>query len=112
MATTAKSPALKPSRTRASKTTTAVADSNRPSAAAAAVEAPPKTEPVSPTGKLGMLVGLLRREADATLADMTAATGWQAHSVRGALAGSLKKKLGLPIISEKAEGVRVYRIAA
>lgn len=111
MATTAKSPALKPSRTRASKTTTAVAEGDRPPAAAG-VEPSVETAPVSPTGKLGMLVGLLRREAGATLADMSAATGWQAHAVRGALAGSLKKKLGLPITSEKADGGRVYRIAS
>lgn len=110
MARTAKSPALKPSRTRALKTMTAVAESDRRPAAAA--DPSPGTAPVSPTGKLGMLVGLLRREAGATLADMTAATGWQAHSVRGALAGSLKKKLGLPVTSEKADGGRVYRIAS
>ena len=38
-------------------------------------------------------------------------TGWQAHSVRGALSGALKKKLGLIIISAKTEAGRVYRIA-
>ncbi len=41
---------------------------------------------------------------------MTAATGWQAHSVRGAMSGALKKKLGLIIASEKTEAGRVYRI--
>jgi hypothetical protein len=39
-----------------------------------------------------------------------AATGWQAHSVRGAMSGALKKKLGLIIESEKAAAGRVYRI--
>jgi len=39
-----------------------------------------------------------------------AATGWQAHSVRSAMSGALKKKLGLVIESEKAAGGRVYRI--
>ena len=44
---------------------------------------------------------------------MVAATGWQAHSVRGAMSATLKKKLGLTITSEKIEGrSRVYRIAA
>ncbi|HXQ17725.1 MAG TPA: DUF3489 domain-containing protein [Caulobacteraceae bacterium] len=42
--------------------------------------------------------------------DMMAATGWQAHSVRSAMSGALKKKLGLVIESEKAAGGRVYRI--
>ncbi|MCB1498644.1 MAG: DUF3489 domain-containing protein [Bauldia sp.] len=52
---------------------------------------------------------MLRRPNGATLADLVTATGWQAHSVRGALAGSLKKK-GYIIISEKTDSVRRYRI--
>jgi hypothetical protein len=43
---------------------------------------------------------------------MQSATGWQAHSVRGAISGALKKKLGLEVTSEKIDGRgRVYRIA-
>jgi hypothetical protein len=42
---------------------------------------------------------------------MVEATGWQAHTVRGALAGALKKRLGLAVTSEKVDGARVYRIA-
>ena len=46
-----------------------------------------------------------------TVAEAAAATGWQPHTVRGALAGALKKWLGLPTISEKdAERARVYRV--
>jgi hypothetical protein len=41
---------------------------------------------------------------------MMQATGWQAHSVRGALSGALKKKLALAVISTKTEAGRVYRI--
>jgi hypothetical protein len=44
------------------------------------------------------------------LEDMMAATGWQAHSVRGAMSGALKKNQGLVIESEKAAAGRVYRI--
>ena len=66
--------------------------------------------PVAPGGKLGQLAGLLRRAEGATLDDMVAATGWQAHSVRGAISGSLKKKLGLAITSVKTDAGRVYRI--
>lgn len=61
--------------------------------------------------KLDTLVRLLGQPAGATLAELTAATGWQAHSVRGALSGSLKKK-GHSIVSQKAEGERRYRIGA
>ncbi len=64
----------------------------------------------SPKGKLGIVVGLLRRPNGASLEDLMAATGWQKHSVRGALSGAVKKKLGLAVISEKVDGARVYRI--
>ena len=48
----------------------------------------------------------------ATIDEMVAATGWQSHTVRGAMAGALKKRLGLSIASDKVEGRgRVYRIA-
>ena len=47
------------------------------------------------------------------IAEIVAATGWQPHTVRGAFAGALKKRLGLAIASEKVEGRgRVYRIDA
>ena len=62
-------------------------------------------------GKLGLIVELLKRPQGADLSDMMEATGWQQHSVRGALAGALKKQRGLAIISEKGEGPRIYRIA-
>ena len=62
-------------------------------------------------GKIGVLVGLLRRPEGATVGAMMAATGWQAHSVRGAMSGAVKKSLGLNIASEKTDGGRVYRIA-
>ncbi len=65
----------------------------------------------APKGKLGALVALLQREDGATVPEMMEATGWQAHSVRGAMAGALKKKLKLNIASSKTEGgERRYRI--
>ena len=70
----------------------------------------PAPEPATPKGKLGQLVELLRAPGGGTIEAMSAATGWQAHSVRGALAGSLKKKLGLAVVSEKTQAGRVYRI--
>lgn len=63
------------------------------------------------TSKLAQLVAMLSRAEGASLAEMTAATGWQAHSVRGALAGALKRK-GHTVLSDKVEGVRRYRIGA
>lgn len=65
------------------------------------------------TTKLAQLEALLRRPEGATLDQISASIGWQAHSVRGAMSGTLKKKQGLPITSDKAkDGQRVYRIAA
>ncbi len=63
-----------------------------------------------PLSRLDQLVTLLSQPEGASLVDMTTATGWQPHSVRGALAGALKKK-GHSIVSQKADGVRRYRIA-
>jgi hypothetical protein len=61
--------------------------------------------------KLAKLIALLRRPEGATLEALAKATGWQAHSVRGAIAGALKKKRGLTVQSEKpSDGARVYRI--
>jgi hypothetical protein len=72
----------------------------------------PAAAPAAPTGKLGLIVGLLSRPDGARIVDLCTATGWQAHSVRGAIAGSLKKKHGLAIVSAADEQGRIYRIAA
>jgi hypothetical protein len=62
--------------------------------------------------KEAMLIDMLRRPEGATIAQIIAVTGWQAHTVRGAFAGALKRKRGLTVTSEKPEGdERVYRIA-
>lgn len=62
--------------------------------------------------KISQVVALLRRPEGATAAQIMAATGWQAHSVRGAIAGQIRKKLGLTVATEKVEGPTVYRIRA
>ena len=61
--------------------------------------------------KAGIILDFLRQPKSATIAELQEATGWQAHSVRGALSGTVKKKLGLDVSSEviKRRG-RVYRI--
>ena len=62
--------------------------------------------------KLALLVDLLKRKTGATIGEIVKATGWQPHSVRGAISGALKKKLGLAVSSDKVDGRgRVYRIA-
>ena len=62
-------------------------------------------------GKGATIIELLRRKEGATLADLTQATGWQRHSVRGFLSAQVGKKLGLKLESTKCEdGQRVYQI--
>ncbi len=69
------------------------------------------TAGVRPGTKQALLIDLLKRKRGATIAELVAATGWQSHSVRGAISGALKKKLGLTVESEVFEGRgRVYRI--
>ena len=72
------------------------------------------TKPVikTPSGKLGTLLALIERPEGATIQQLVEATGWQAHSVRGAMSGALKKKHDLTVFSEKTEVGRVYRTAS
>ena len=56
------------------------------------------------------VIAMLRRPEGATLDEVTRATGWQRHTVRGVFSGTLKKKLGLTLASAKEERGRVYRI--
>lgn len=76
------------------------------------VIAAPALAVATPKGKLGDIVQMMRREEGARLDEMMTLTGWQAHSVRGAIAGAVKKKLGLAVSSEKSDAGRVYRIAS
>jgi len=84
----------------------------------AAEEFDAKLEPIpsdktgkTPKGKLGDMLALLKREEGATVTDLMEATGWQKHSVRGAMSGQLKTKYGLIIqkIATKGEET-VYQI--
>ncbi len=68
---------------------------------------------VRPGTKQALMIDLLRRKKGVTIGAVVEATGWQPHSVRGAISGTLKKKLGLMVTSEKlGDGPRRYRIAA
>jgi Protein of unknown function (DUF3489) len=85
-------------KTARNRRTTKVASANRRS-------------PTGKTTKLDLIVALLSRPKGASLAELGTATGWQPHSVRGALAGALKKK-GHVVTSEKTDGQRRYRIGS
>lgn len=62
--------------------------------------------------KQAAVIEMLKHPGGTTIAQVCEATGWLPHTVRGTFAGAIKKKLGLPITSEKPEGgERVYRIA-
>jgi hypothetical protein len=57
------------------------------------------------------MIAMLRRPEGATVEQIAEATAWARHTVRGAMAGALKKKLGLEVTSEKVEGRgRVYKL--
>ena len=79
--------------------------------AAETTAAPAKTPRTRENSKQAQMIELLKRPDGATLNQLVEATGWQAHTVRGAMAGALKKKLSLNIASEKTDGQeRKYRI--
>lgn len=79
----------------------------------------PQTEPAQATPKprsgtkLAMLIEMLEAPDGATIAEIAKATNWLPHTIRGAISGALKKRLGLTITSEKLEGRgRTYKIAS
>ncbi len=83
------------------------ADSREPAAPGSANTAPH----IRPGTRQALLVNLLRRDGGASLEELVQATGWQQHSVRGAISSTVRKKLGLTVMSETTEGRgRVYRI--
>ena len=65
---------------------------------------------IRPDTKHARIVALLRAPAGTTIAAIMTATSWQQHSVRGFLAGVVRKKLGLNLVSEPSESGRLYRI--
>ena len=93
--------------TRARPKTIKRKSSKRPLPVGTASGAPPRTRAGT---KNAQVVAMLRDRAETTIAAIMAATGWQQHSVRGFLAGVIRKKLGLNLVSEPREGGRVYRI--
>src|SRR5215213_2090352 len=72
---------------------------------------PPKVTKRTDT-KHARILAMLRTPAGTTIAALMTATGWQQHSVRGFLAGVVRKKLNLNLVSESTDKGRVYRIKA
>ena len=73
--------------------------------------APASSRPAArPATKHARIIAMLRTPAGATIAAIMTATDWQQHSVRGFLAGVIRKKLGLNLVSEQTNKGRVYRI--
>ncbi len=98
-----------------SKASTAARTSKK--AARTKGSAKPKA-PTKPTStpraesKQSQLIAMLKQQDGATIVEIAKALDWQPHTVRGAIAGGLKKKLGLEVLSEKVDiRGRVYRIA-
>jgi hypothetical protein len=70
-----------------------------------------KAETLKPGSKQSRIIALLSSPKGATIAAIMQATGWQRHSVRGFLAGVVRSRLKLNLLSQKVDGARVYRIA-
>jgi hypothetical protein len=88
---------------------TASRSTSKPKARARFAPASLKTA-ARPDTKHARIIAMLRMPAGATIAAIMTATEWQQHSVRGFLAGVVRKKLGLNLVSEQTDKGRVYRI--
>ena len=91
----------------------AVAPSATPVAVAKPAQLSPRkaNRPSSePGSKQDSVIEMLKSPAGATIDAMMKATGWQQHSVRGFLAGVVRKRLKLKLGSKKVDGERVYRV--
>ena len=67
---------------------------------------------IRPGTKLAAIIDAMRDPGGATIAHMMVSTDWQAHTVRGAISGMVRKRLGYEVVTEKgADGQSAYRIA-
>src|SRR6195256_2347331 len=81
-----------------------------PSTSARPTAGDTKVKKAEPSSKQSRVIAMLRSSSGSTIAAMMKVTGWQQHSVRGFLAGVVRKRLKLKLGSKKVDGNRVYRI--
>ncbi len=92
---------------------TAASKRQKAAATAATVPTPMELSPAGRSTKQERMLTLLSRPEGASIEEMMQATNWQQHSVRGFLAGTVRKKLGFTLSSAKtADGARRYHIKA
>jgi hypothetical protein len=72
----------------------------------------PKTNKADAGSKQARVIAMLRSPSGTTIAAIMKATGWQQHSVRGFLAGVVRRRLKLKLTSKEINGNRIYRIAS
>ena len=65
---------------------------------------------VRPSSKLGKIIAMLQQTDGSSIAEIAKATGWQKHSVHGAISGTLRTKMGLEVQTEVRDGVHYYRL--
>lgn len=94
--------------TKSAKKSTAVKSQKKPKSTPAIIE-PVKAG--RPGSKSYLIQELLGRQTGATIKELSTASGWQDHSVRGFMSGTLKKKHGLAVLTEMIDGVRHYRLS-
>jgi hypothetical protein len=81
-----------------------------PASSARSTASDRKIKTVEPNSKQSRVIAMLRSSSGSTIAAMMKVTGWQPHSVRGFLAGVVRKRLKLKLGSKKVDGNRVYRV--
>jgi hypothetical protein len=83
----------------------------KPAKSSATPAKQPKAEASARNTKQDRILSLLNQRNGASISELMRATDWQQHSVRGFLAGTVKKKLGLALTSSKSDGeLRRYRL--
>ena len=70
------------------------------------------TTPAAPKTRAQTLIDLMQSKSGASAAELAAAVGWQVHSVRGFIAGTLKKRSDLIVTTAKRDGITRYSVSA